>query len=197
MMAWESVPDETPFDPSEIIPSLRGVVTTRSELNVYEAENIRKAAAKYLAGRPTPRIAPFTLTWLRALHGEMFCDVLRHAGKFRQKDLNLGIPWAQIETSLENMLADMQVWGGDFFERSARLHYQAVHIHPFENGNGRWARLLANIWLALQGHPVTDWPAEVIETKSIIREEYIAAIKAGDEGHEAPLIELHRRYTVA
>jgi fido (protein-threonine AMPylation protein) len=29
--------------------------------------------------------------------------------------------------------------------RSVRPRHEAVRIHPFENGNGRWARLLANM----------------------------------------------------
>ncbi|MBI4208502.1 MAG: Fic family protein [Deltaproteobacteria bacterium] len=32
-------------------------------------------------------------------------------------------------------------------ELSARLHHRLVWIHPFENGNGRWARLIMNIHL--------------------------------------------------
>lgn len=42
---------------------------------------------------------------------------------------------------------------------AAEFHHRAVWVHPFEDGNGRWARLLANIWLMQHDQPVTIWPA--------------------------------------
>jgi Fic family protein len=70
-----------------------------------------------------------------------------------------------------------------------------VSIHPYPNGNGRWARLLANIWLKRHGHEITRWPEETIGATSLIRDRYLAAIRAPDSGDEKPLLELHRRYT--
>lgn len=54
---------------------------------------------------------------------------------------------------------------------------RGVAIHPFLNGNGRWARMLANIWLKRNGHPITEWPEATISFKSVIRDEYLAAIR--------------------
>jgi Fic family protein len=42
-------------------------------------------------------------------------------------------------------------------EISARLHYRAVVIHPFLNGNGRWSRMLANIYLKQNELKPTKW----------------------------------------
>ena len=42
--------------------------------------------------------------------------------------------------------------------------------------------------------PITEWPEETIGSRSVIRDEYLAAIRAADEGDEMPLIELHQRY---
>ena len=55
--------------------------------------------------------------------------------------------------------------------------------------------MLANVWLKRHGQPVTVWPEETIGTTSMIRDEYLAAIRAADEGEDGPLIELHRRLT--
>jgi hypothetical protein len=44
-------------------------------------------------------------------------------------------------------------------------------------------------------HPLVDWPEETIGDQSVIRDEYIAAIKSADNGIEEPLIKLHDRYT--
>lgn len=75
------------------------------------------------------------------------------------------------------------------------LHHQAVHIHPFENGNGRWSRALANLWLYLHGQEPTDWPGTALSEASAIRGEYIEAIQAADKGNYAPLLALHQQFT--
>jgi Fic family protein len=82
----------------------------------------------------------------------------------------------------------------EIFERSVRIHYLAVHIHPFLNGNGRWSRLLGNIYLRQNDHPLVQWPDEVIGTESPVRNEYLDAVKKADIGHLDDLINLHRKH---
>jgi Fic-DOC domain mobile mystery protein B len=193
---FEPVPGETPID------DLRGLrvegITTRAELNSVEAENIRQAVVKYLSGRPSRRSARFDLAWVLRLHREMLGDVWDWAGSVRTTVTNIGVPPQQIQVALQGLLDDLEYWeehGVDLLEQAVRLHHRAVQIHPFKNGNGRWARLLANIWLKLHDHSVTAWPEETIGTESVIRSEYIAAIKLADGGDDGPLMELHKRYT--
>jgi Fic-DOC domain mobile mystery protein B len=191
---WPQVPGETPIDPSDL--KVRGI-TTRADLNAAEANNIRRPIVKYLAGKPSRRIAPFDLAWSLRLHAEMFGDVWNWAGQVRNRELNLGVASYAILGELQLLLDDLRSWSGfgmDLVEQSARLHYRAVHIHPFMNGNGRWSRLLASIWLKQRGHSPVRWPEDVIGTESPIRAEYIAAVQAADTGDYEPLIELHRRY---
>ncbi len=82
----------------------------------------------------------------------------------------------------------------DPVEQAARLHHRAVEVHPFVNGNGRWARMLTNIWLGLRSHPPVLWPENLIGETSPIRDEYIAALKIADRGEIEPLSRLHRRF---
>lgn len=78
----------------------------------------------------------------------------------------------------------------------AEFHHRAVWVHPFEDGNGRWARLLANIWLMQHDQPVTIWPAsDLRDTESPIGGEYIAAMKHADLRNYGPLIDLHKRFS--
>lgn len=195
MGKFESVPDETPIDASGLIPKH---VHSRVELNVLEAENILRATVKYLAAKPTRRQAPFNLVWVYKLHREMFGKVWQWAGRRRQHELNLGVPMHQIDIQLQALLDDAAFWRENarmpVVEQAARLHHRAVQIHPFENGNGRWARMLANIWLRQQGRPIVAWPDVVIGQTSVIRGEYIKAIKAADEGDYGPLIRLHENF---
>jgi Fic-DOC domain mobile mystery protein B len=192
---WRLEPGETPIDISGL--KLKGI-GTRAELNRAEAANIRKVAVRYLAARPSRRSAPFTLVWARRLHKQMFGDVWKWAGEFRRENLNLGCEWPQVQLRLQSLLDDLAFWEANrdpLLEQAVRLHHRGVAIHPFLNGNGRWARMLANIWLKRNGHPITEWPEATISFKSVIRDEYLAAIQSSDHGDETALIELHRRFT--
>ena len=129
----------------------------------------------------------------------MFCDVWEYAGNFRQENLNFGIPWQKIQTELYQLEGDIKYWEKnqtfDTLETSVRIHYRAVFIHPFLNGNGRWSRLLGNIYLKQNDHPLVRWPEETVGTASTIRGEYLSAVKKADAGELSPLIELHRRFS--
>lgn len=188
------VPGETPVDPS----GLRNKsIANRRELNIAEAEAIRKVVVKYLSRRPTTRTAPFNLIWALQLHKEMLGDVWHWAGKLRTRDFNLGVPFFNISADLHALLDDLAHWTDlrmSLVEQAARLHHRAVRIHPFENGNGRWSRLLANIWLKQNRAPITDWPEAVIGEESAVREDYLTAVKAADSGDYDRLIELHQQY---
>jgi Fic-DOC domain mobile mystery protein B len=191
---WELLPGETPIDVSGL---KRKGINTRAELNRAEAENIRKVVLKYLAAKPSRRAAPFTLTWVKRLHKQMFGEVWKWAGEFRRENLNLGCDWHQVPMQFQALLDDLAFWEGQSdepLEPAVRLHHRAVQIHPFPNGNGRWARMLSNIWLKRRGWAITEWPEETIGSMSIIRDEYLAAIRAADEGDETPLRLLHQRY---
>lgn len=194
---WKPIKGETPIDPSGLKGALRDTVKTRAELNVVEAENIRKPTVKYLAGWPTRKMAPFDYSWLLRLHREMFCDVWEWAGQPRTVGLNIGVAWQQVQPQLMALPKDLEQWQRHktpLIEQAALLHHRAVWIHPFHNGNGRWARMLANIWLRLHKAALVRWPDQNIEAMSPIRDEYLATLRAADTGDMEPLFDLHRRY---
>jgi Fic-DOC domain mobile mystery protein B len=194
---WPTIPGETPIDPSHLKD--RGI-RTRLDLCRAEALNISKAYVKYLAAVPSKRLAPFDYAWLLRLHKEMFCNVWTWAGQIRQENLKLGVPCHQVPGQLLDLTRDLPYWEGtsmSLLEQAARLHYQAVRIHPFCNGNGRWARLLANVWLRRHKAPLIMWPDENVMQESLIRNDYLKALKAADEGDFGPLLALHAKYAGA
>lgn len=198
MPDWEEVPGETEIDISHL--KIKGI-GTRSQLNLLEAKNILKVTSKYFGRRsPTKKMAPFDLVWLKRLHKEMFKDVWKWAGQIRREEVNLGVKWYWIDEKLQNLLNDLNHWehsGMDVLERAVRLHHQAVQIHPFPNGNGRWTRMLANIYLRSRDQRETAWPEELLGSASTIRDTYLAAIKAADEGEYDSLAHLHRSYAAS
>ena len=196
MTGFVPIPGETPIDDLSGL-KVKGI-STRAQLNEVEAENIRKATVKYLAAKPTRRMAGFDLPWALRLHLEMFGDVWAWAGTVRTTDTNIGVPPEQIQVRLKCLLDDLAFWEKqklDLMEQTAMLHHRAVQIHPFKNGNGRWARLLTNIWRRVHDAALTEWPEKTIGTESDHRGEYLAAIQAADAGDLGPLLNLHKRFT--
>lgn len=68
-------------------------------------------------------------------------------------------------------------------EFSTLLHHKFVHIHPFEDGNGRTARLLMNVFLMRHGFPIA-----VIQ--KVERQKYYRALRAADNDDFKPLVNL-------
>jgi Fic-DOC domain mobile mystery protein B len=195
MLSDPPILGQTPLDDLSGL-RIRSIRTT-GELNAAEAENIRNAALKYLASRPTSRSARFDVRWLCRLHVEMFGDVWKWAGAFRKRETNIGAPPHEIEMRLHSLLEDLKAWkdsGMPLLEQGVRLHHVAVQIHPFPNGNGRWSRMVSNIWLKLHGSGPIEWPETTIGTASTIRGEYLDAVKAADKGDYAKLLALHERF---
>lgn len=192
---WTPIAGETPIDPSHL---KNKTIKTRAELNAAEAENIRKAIVKYLAARPNRRLAPFDFSWFCKLHGEMFGAVWLWAGQLRTADLTIGVPWHQVSSQLMALTGDISHWrtvcSFSSLELASRLHHRTVVIHPSPNGNGRWARMLANIWLRQHNEAVIQWPEHTIANIGAIRDEYLAALREADGGQYGPLLELHRRF---
>lgn len=181
----------TTFDPSGLKVVITGGL---AGLNRVEAENIRRAFLAHVIDPPADP-PPFDYSYLLGLHRDMFGDVWDWAGTLRTSDVNIGLPWRQVETRLFELTLSLGYWADPLADQVARLHHQLVHIHPFPNGNGRWARLAADVWAVRHGGTFTRWPTELAGVASPIRAEYLAAMRAADAGDLGPLAKLHRRYT--
>lgn len=65
-----------------------------------------------------------------------------------------------------------------------------MKIHPFANGNGRWARIMADILLEKYfDHPPIDWAMGYESIESERRSEYTAALRAADNHDFESLLE--------
>lgn len=190
-----SYPDgATPLDPDTLaglIPSL----TTQGELDEFEARNILLGERWALRARGENRdlLLPSTL---RRLHAQMFSLTWRWAGTYRRTDTNLGVPWSQIAERLDQLCGNVRyqvehaVFAWD--ECAARFHHEMVLIHPFPNGNGRHARLAADLLLIRQGQPRFTWGGRTLGEHGDARRTYIDALRAADQGEIAPLLSFVR-----
>jgi Fic-DOC domain mobile mystery protein B len=182
----------TPEEQDDLIPDL----TTREELNEWERQNILEAAAWALDPRNLNRQDPLTEAYLRELHLRMFDQTWKWAGTYRTTEKNIGIPYYQIREALPALLGDTRYWVEhrtfEPDELAVRLHHRLVWIHPFANGNGRHARLMADVVLQRLGRPVFTWgSADIVQTGDF-RRSYIDALRAADKNDFEPLIAFAR-----
>ena len=192
----QPIDDATPLDDISGLKLPSGKVYSLKEIYVAEANNIALATIKYLSAPPSKKEAPFSYEWLSQLHVEMFGNVWEWAGKFRLVELSIGIKAYQVPTALKELADDIAYWDKnkifDIFETATRIHHRAVQIHPFQNGNGRWSRMLANIYLRQNGSMPVKWQEDLLSKENPKRDEYILALKAADNGDYSSLIEMHK-----
>ncbi len=186
----------TPIDDISGLKLPKDRVYTLKEIYFKEAENIANVTIKYLSSIPSKKEAPFSYEWMIDLHKEMFGYVWEWAGKLRQIELSIGIQAYRISTELKNLSDDVLFWDKnktyETYEISARLHHRAVQIHPFQNGNGRWSRMLADIYMRQNSLMPVQWQEELLSSENSNRDRYIQALKKADEGKYEELIEMHK-----
>ena len=79
-------------------------------------------------------------------------------------------------------------------EISARSHHRLVYIHPFNNGNGRWARLAINLFLKNQSNLILKFPENDLILSNEIRDAYIEALNFADQNNFSKMINFHKKY---
>ena len=78
-------------------------------------------------------------------------------------------------------------------ELVVRFHHALVCVHPFPNGNGRHSRMMADLLIARRGGDRFTWGAHVnLGAAGQVRNAYIAALKAADEGRFDALVNFAR-----
>jgi Fic-DOC domain mobile mystery protein B len=180
----------TPLDPDELGGIKFKHITTREQLDELEQANI--ASGLNWLGRHKGDVltADFALT----LHKRLFGDVWSWAGTYRKTGKNIGIDPVQIEVALHGLMDDAQFWAKEKTyppsEAAVRLHHRLVKIHPFPNGNGRHARIMADTVLQrVFGAKPIDWAGgHDLQKMNERRAAYIAALKAADNEDYAPLL---------
>jgi Fic-DOC domain mobile mystery protein B len=175
--------DATPLTPEEREGLKQTWITTRDDLNEAEQVNIEKAVAR------TAKIGDrelLTEEFVFDLHKRMFGDVWTWAGTRRTTGKNIGVDPTQIYIRLGTLLADARHWVQQSVyppdEIAVRLHHGLVLIHPFSNGNGRHARLMADLVIAqLGGEPLPWGGGGTLQDISKLRDQYIHALRRADD----------------
>jgi Fic-DOC domain mobile mystery protein B len=181
--------DATPLDAEEREGLAQTWITTRADLNEAEQANIDDAVAWTSRRRDTEIL---TEGFVFELHKRMFGDVWSWAGSTRKTGKNIGVDPRQIHIQLGGLLRDAQYWiehrSFSADEIAVRLHHGLVAIHPFPNGNGRHARLMADLLIAQLGGEPFSWGGGILRDIGTLRAEYIGALRAADNHDFTPLL---------
>jgi Fic-DOC domain mobile mystery protein B len=169
-------------------------VRNMGDLNRVEAENIMEAHRKFLQRAVSDPKDWFNTSVLRKIHQEMFGNVWGWAGRYRTCQTSIGIQPGLIPSQLAAFCTEVQSWSQysvelTFLEMAAQVHHRLVSIHPFENGNGRFSRLVADRILLAWRCPHPVWPSNLGKNCED-RKKYILALKSADNGDYGPLIDL-------
>lgn len=169
------------------------------EMDFVEYEALLTVQQKYY-NIITPE-TQFTASLIKNMHRDFLGGIYEWAGKYRSVELEkAGFRWppaclvpANMDTFERDILTKRTPCiPGDLdriCEDIAVMHAEFLFIHPFRDGNGRLARLIADLMTGQAGYPVLDLG---FEHNLHARDEYIIAVQAGYTKDFLPLKQLIR-----
>src|SRR5882757_390837 len=188
---FQEADDATPLDPALRGDLIQTWITIRADLNEAEEENIVDGAAwarRRRGGVETLLNEDFS----KSLHKQMFGEVWKWAGGYRQNELNIGIAPHLVSAEMPAMFDNTRFWveNKTFLpdEIAVRLHHRLTQIHGFPNGNGRHARMMADLLIEKLGGKAFTWGSGTIHETGALRDTYIAALQAADNHDLEPLM---------
>lgn len=192
--------EEAQFEPGSrgrVLKNLQGIKTKR-EMDVVEAVALKRAVrtlAKIYA-----RNYRFTPLDICRIHETWLGGIYPWAGKYRQVNVSRGdFPFASAaqipalmreleEGSLRKHTPCCFESRDPVIQALAEVHVELILIHPFREGNGRTARVLATLMASQANLPLLNFEA-ISKGK---REAYFAAVRAGLDRNYRPMEEIFK-----
>jgi len=196
-MNFDYPPGASPLDPDELEGLRLSHITNRAELDRWEQDNIIEAETWAFRKTNITKDDLLSVDFIRLLHKRMFRNVWKWAGEFRSSEKNIGVECWSIGPTSKILLDDVQFWIEQNVyspdEIGARFHHRLVAIHPFANGNGRHARLMADLLLVhLLKQSRFSWGSKNLVKTGDCRDRYIASLQAADQRDYSLLLEFIR-----
>ncbi len=127
---------------------------------------------------------------IRSLHSLVIQNIDSSiAGQYRKVDVFITgtdhVPPSALE--VPQKMQELVVWAQENYKRmpivdfATLFHHKFVHIHPFQDGNGRVGRLLMNVFLMQHGFPIA-----IIQKND--RQKYYRVLAEADYGRYEPLV---------
>ena len=172
-------------------PELALIEMGRAEKKLYQVLGLYKAhavAESWSASEDSPRashIREFHRLILGAAVGSGSYKLTRNWIAGREDHITTSP--IDVPREMNHLVDWWQSATGDPLLTATVIHAWIAHMHPFSDGNGRLARVLANLELSRYGY------APLIVTSQSDRGEYYSALKDSDDGNILPLFKLFER----
>ena len=173
-----------PLDPAQVEEVLAGAAVDADEAHIREVENYNRALnlARDAALRPDFSWSPEIIHLINATVMEGLPRDTRGNYRGPGEDVVVGIFSGPSPLLVQTLMDELVAWlrrpgRTPPLVRSALLHLNMISIHPFNDGNGRTARILAAIELILDGIR----SPELISIEAYLRrnrDEYVDALRA-------------------
>lgn len=180
---------------------LFGKIVGEAEVKDVQEMTASNVGLKMMTEEAVLKDVPLTQNFIRTLHKTLLCEnytVYRnllggqitsyviHAGQYKTRPNSVitrygdRFEYASPEET-PALMTDLVDWYNDAeqsgkftpVELAAIFHYRYIRIHPFEDGNGRIARLMVNYILARHGYPM-------IVVRSRKKNDYLEALHKTD-----------------
>jgi cell filamentation protein len=151
---------KVPTEENEILPNLLHI-DKKEDIDNAEFEGFLYAEL-YLTEKLTSR-TKFNEKYIQQIHKLAFKELYAFAGKYRTVNMSKGgflFPTAQFiphnmtafNTEILSSLPNKYESEDELISDVAKVHGELLFIHPFREGNGRTARILANLMVRKQGY---------------------------------------------
>lgn len=184
-----------PGSQGRVLKNLRGISKKR-EMDLIEAEEYYRALEEVT--RIYDKDHRFLSEDVRRIHQIWLGNIYKWAGQYRQVNLSKGgFPFA-MTAQIPKLMDDFEHGPlkahtpckhssvEDVVESLAIVHAEVVLIHPFRDGNGRVARLLAVLMALQAGFPLLDFGGIAGKKKK----DYIKAIHTAMDRDYEPMREI-------
>ena len=201
MTRYDAQGIEAGFEPGSRRRVLRNLLGIRSAREMQRAESAALLDATNQLIDETTEAQRFTASRVRNIHKRWLGEIYSWAGEYRSVNITKGdfmfaamaqVPHLMREFNrgpLRNYTPCLFDAVQEQEEALAVVHAELILIHPFREGNGRCARVLATLMALQAGLPPLDFSD--IEGKE--KRRYIAAIHAAMGRNYAPMKEVFRR----
>jgi cell filamentation protein len=178
----------------EILPNLLGL-TNKKDIDKAEFEGFLFAELLFM--RSLTNNTRFNIDFIKNLHFEALKELYSFAGELRSVNISKAgflFPAAQFlnqsmhlfGTEILNNLPKTYKNEPDLISDIAKVHAELLFIHPFREGNGRTARILADLMSYKEGHGTLEW--EKINNK--IYPSYVAAVQSAAKKNYQPMVKI-------
>ena len=173
---------------NQCLPNLQGLTIPEE---IAEAEFEGFLMAEIMLTEQLTTITRFDCRYIRHIHKLALGDLYSFAGKYRTVNMSKGgflfpsalfIPQSMqtFEEEIRRPLPEVYTENQVLIKDVAQVHGELLFIHPFREGNGRTARILANLMIRKQGY-------EGLRFEKIKFREYVWAVQQVSEKNYHPM----------